>query len=150
MYNRPGSPSFIAQLEATVAGGDLRILSLDASKLRSLAIGKVIHGSLGKVEAIGGVVDCKNVDGLAVVGDAVAGTALRGVPAGNSLVTTDARERRDVALVLPAESGNEAVGTVRAGQRVQGTAAVIVTSVVGDCICQYCDHSRSTLQSYQR
>jgi hypothetical protein len=63
-------------LEATVADIDLSVLSIDATKSLSLAICEVIHGRLGEVEAVAGVVDCKNVDSLAVVCHAVAGTAL--------------------------------------------------------------------------
>jgi hypothetical protein len=63
-------------LQAAVADSDLSILCLDATKSLSLAVCEVIHGRLGKVEAIASVVNGKNVDGLAVVGDTVAGTAL--------------------------------------------------------------------------
>lgn len=66
----------LMHLEAAVAVSHLRVLSIDASKLGSLAVGKVIHCSLGKVEAIGSVVDGQDVDSLAIVSDSVAGTAL--------------------------------------------------------------------------
>lgn len=141
---RPRFLKRAAHLEATVAGGNLRILSIDASKLCSLTVGELIHGCLGEVEAIGSVVNCQDVDGLAIVCNAVAGTALGRVPAGNSLVATDARERRDVALVLPAEPGDKTVGTVGAGENVQRAASIIVASVVGDCACKHYDFSRRT------
>lgn len=63
-------------LQSTVAGGDLSILCLNATKSLSLAVGELVHGCLGKVEAIAGVVNSKNVHGLAIVCDTVAGTAL--------------------------------------------------------------------------
>ena len=65
-------------LQSAVAKSNLGVLSIDAAELRSLAVGQVIHGALGQVEA-SGAVDGEDVDGLAVVGDAVAGTALRGL-----------------------------------------------------------------------
>lgn len=120
------------RLEATVAGSYLCVLSLDASKLSSLPVGKVVHSGLGKVESIGGVVNGQDVDSLSVVCDSVASAALGGVPARNTLVASNARERRDVALRLPAVLGDETVRSVRAGQSSQTTAAVIVTSIVGD------------------
>ena len=64
-------------LEATIAGSHLRILSLDASKLCSLAVGKLVHCGFGKVEAISSVINGQDIDSLAVVGDSVAGAALR-------------------------------------------------------------------------
>jgi hypothetical protein len=63
-------------LQATVADGNLSILCLDTTKSLSLAVCEVVHGRLGKVEAITSVVNSENVNGLAVVGDTVAGTAL--------------------------------------------------------------------------
>ena len=63
-------------LETAVADSDLSVLSVDATKGSSLVVGELIHCALGEVEAVGGVVHSKDVDGLSVVGDAVAGTAL--------------------------------------------------------------------------
>jgi hypothetical protein len=54
----------------------LSVLGIDATESRSLAVREVVHGRLGEVEAVAGVVDSENVDGLAVVGHTVAGTAL--------------------------------------------------------------------------
>jgi hypothetical protein len=51
-------------------------LRLDAAKRLSLTVGEVVHGRLGKVEAVGGVVDSEDVDGLAIVCDTIAGPAL--------------------------------------------------------------------------
>lgn|SRR5690348_4368976 len=62
--------------EATVASSNLSVLGINATKLGSLAVGKLVHGGLGEVETSGSVVNSQNVDGLAVVCDAVAGTAL--------------------------------------------------------------------------
>lgn len=127
--------SEVVRSEATVAGGDLRILSVDATESSRLTVRQIIHSRLGKVEAGGSVVNSQNIDGLAVVCDAVAGAALWGVPACNSLITTNARERRNVALCVPSVSGDESVRTVGARQSIQRTATVIVPSVVGDYRC---------------
>lgn len=63
-------------LETAHVQSDLRIRRLDTSQLRGLVICQFVHGALGKVEAVGGVVDCEDVDGFAVVGYAVACAAL--------------------------------------------------------------------------
>jgi hypothetical protein len=63
-------------LEATVAGSYLGVLSINATELSSLAVGELVHGGLGEVETSCSVVNSQNVDSLAVVCDAVAGTAL--------------------------------------------------------------------------
>lgn len=67
---------FDLSLQAAVAGRHLHVLRIDATKLLSLVVGQGIHGALCEVEARCGVVDGEHVDGLAVVGDAVAGAAL--------------------------------------------------------------------------
>ena len=66
-------------LQSAVTDGNLGVLCVDASECLSLAVGKLVHSLLGEVEAVGGVVNGKNVDGLAVVCDAVASTALMNV-----------------------------------------------------------------------
>lgn len=63
-------------LQAAVAERDLGGGSLDAAKGGGLAVGEVVHGSLGDVEAAAGVVDGEDVDRLAVVGQGVALAAL--------------------------------------------------------------------------
>lgn len=118
------------RLEATVAGSYLCILSIDTSKCSSLPVGKIVHSGLGEVESSSGVVNGQDVDRLSVVCDSVASAALRGVPARNTLVTSNARERRNVGLLVPTVLGDETVRSVRAGQCSQVTVAVIVTSVV--------------------
>jgi hypothetical protein len=100
------------RLEATVAGSHLCVLSIDASKLSSLAVGKIVHSGLGEVESSSGVVDGQDVDSLSVVCDSVACAALGGVPASNTLVASNARERRDVDLLVPAVLGDETVRSV--------------------------------------
>lgn len=92
----------------------MRILCVNASELSSLTVCEVIHGSLGEVEASSSVINGQDVDSLAVVCDAVAGTALGRVPALDTLVATDARERRYVRLSVPSVLGYETVRTVRA------------------------------------
>jgi hypothetical protein len=83
------------------------------------------------------MVNGKNVDGLAVICNAVASstliyisderrreitgyTYLRAVPAGNAHVSTNVRESRDRALSLPAVLGDQSVG-------------IVVTGIVADC-----------------
>lgn len=63
-------------LESTVAGSNLLVLRIDAAKLTSLTIGKLVHGLLSDVESISSVIDSCDVDGLAVIGNAIASTAL--------------------------------------------------------------------------
>src|SRR5687768_15586973 len=63
-------------LQAAVASSNLGVLSIDTTESRSLAVGKLVHGCLGDVEALGSMVDSEDVDGLSVVGDAVACSAL--------------------------------------------------------------------------
>jgi hypothetical protein len=95
------------------------------------------------------VVDRKNVDGLAVVCDTVAGAALNcslavlcvgigfaylvAVPSGDALVSANVGVAGNLALVLPAVLGDEAVYAVRAGYGGEGAALVIVADVVRDC-----------------
>lgn len=64
-------------LQAALADGDLDSGSIDPAKSCSLAVGQLVHGRLGKVEAGGGVINGKDVDGPASVGELPAGTALR-------------------------------------------------------------------------
>jgi hypothetical protein len=64
--------------------------------------------------------------------DIIVWAYLRAVPAGDTRVTTDAGERGDVGLSVPAVLGDQTVGAIGAGQRGQGAASVIVSSVVGD------------------
>jgi hypothetical protein len=63
-------------LQSAVAGSNLGVLRINTSKSGSLAVGKLIHGCLSKVETLGSMVDSENIDGLSVVGDAVACSAL--------------------------------------------------------------------------
>lgn len=70
--------SFIAVVNLQTAGvkADLGGLGINATKLSSLAVSKVVHGAQSEVEAGTGVVDGENVDALAVVGELPAGAAL--------------------------------------------------------------------------
>ena len=118
-------------LQATLVGRNLGVGGVDATELGSLVVGQGIETLLVDVEARSSVVDGKDVDGLALVGDAVAGAALGGVPAGDALVATEVGGL-DVALGLPAVLGDEAVGAVRAGDGGEGAAGVVVAGIVGD------------------
>ena len=64
------------RLKTAHVDADLSVLGVDATEGSSLAVGELVHGRLSEVEASAGVVNGEDVDGLAVVGDAVAGTAL--------------------------------------------------------------------------
>lgn len=66
----------VRNLQAAVAERDLGRLGVNAAKGSSLAVGEVVQSGLGDVEAGSGVVDGKDVDGLAVVGQGVALLAL--------------------------------------------------------------------------
>ena len=61
-----------------VAVRNLHVLRINSSELFSIAIGQSIQRSLGDVEAVRGVVDRKDVDGLPIVGKGVAGATLQG------------------------------------------------------------------------
>lgn len=63
--------------QAALADGDLDGGGVDTAKSRGLAVGQLVHGRLGEVEAAGGVVDGEDVDGPAGVGELPAGAALR-------------------------------------------------------------------------
>lgn len=124
-------------LQTAGADGDLGGGGIDTAKGDSLAVGEGVHGVEGNVEAGGGVVDGENVDGLAVVGELPAGAALVRVPAGDGGGGTDVGEAGDLALGLPAVLGDQAVGSIGAGDGSQGAAAIIVAGVVGNC-CDAC------------
>lgn len=69
-----------AGLQTAVADGNLGSGRIDAAEGDSLAVGQGVHGVQSNVEASGSVVNGENVDGLAIVGELPAGTALlRGV-----------------------------------------------------------------------
>jgi hypothetical protein len=52
------------------------------------------------------------------------------VPAFDTHVTADAGETSNGTLGLPAVLGHQTVGTIRTRDRVEGTAGIIVASVV--------------------
>jgi hypothetical protein len=56
---------------------NLLVGRINSSKLRGLVVRQSVHRSLGEIEATSSVVDGKDIDRLALVCDAVAGTALR-------------------------------------------------------------------------
>jgi hypothetical protein len=62
-------------LKSASADVNLRVLCIDAAQLLGLVVGQVVHSSERNVEAIC-VVNGENVDGLLVIGDAVAGSTL--------------------------------------------------------------------------
>ena len=121
-------------LQSAVASCDLGVLCLNATESLSLAVGEIVHGGLGDVETVASVVDSKNIDSLAVVCDAIAGSALCAVPALNTHVASDTGEASDGALVLPAVLGDQTILAIRAGNGGERAASIIVASVVGDCV----------------
>jgi len=67
---------YYRSLDVAVAWTDLRKSRVDPSKLFRIATRQVVHGGLGDVEARCSMVDCKNIDGLAIEGEWPAGAAL--------------------------------------------------------------------------
>jgi len=144
------SSSFITHLETAVAEVDLGDGSVNTAKGSSLAVGEVVHGVKGNVQAAGGVVDGKDVDTmtcqsvpykigsravnsrLAVVASRPASAARGAVPATDSLDTANIGEAGSLALRLPAVLGHEAVGAIRARDDGERAGAIIVAGVVGD------------------
>lgn len=129
LYPKPAT----SPLHATVGGINLCGLSIDAPQLLRLAVGQVVHGIQGNVEAGTGVVDGQDVDGLAGVVELPAGAAAGRVPAGDGLGTANVGEFGDVALLVPALSRDETVGAVGAGDDGERAVAVVVARVEGDC-----------------
>lgn len=76
------------------------------------------------------MVDGEDVDASAVVGRLPAAAAVWRVPAVDRLDTPYVREALDLALCLPAEPGDEAIGAVRAGDRIKARVGVVVLPVV--------------------
>lgn len=106
--------------------------------MNSVTVGQSVHGVESNVEASTAVVNSQDVDGLAAVCELPAGTAAGGVPASNSLDTTNVWEARDLALGLPVVSGDEAVGAIGARDGSQGARCVIVAGIVRDCVDESC------------
>ena len=120
-------------LDLALAGINLDIRDVDPPKLHRLTIGQIVHCCLSDVEARRGMINCQDVDGLAVVCQAVASTALErfswrfyiirqsigtyhsAVPSCNPLVPSNIWVGRDSSLCLPTILGDQAVGTIRAG-----------------------------------
>lgn len=124
-------------LQTAVADRNLGRRGIDASQLDGLATRQGVHGVERNVEARGGVVDGQDVDGVAAVRELPAGAARGRVPARDGGGASDVGEARDLALRLPVVAGDEAVGAVGARDDGQGTRAVVVAGVVGDCLaCQ--------------
>lgn len=108
----------------------MSILSLNPAELRSLAVCEVVHSPLCEVEAIVCMVDSQDVDGLAVVCDAIACSALDEVsdacnatfvewfpylcrvPALHTLIATNTWEASNITLISPAIFGNQAIGAI--------------------------------------
>lgn len=118
--------------QTTVRGGSLDNGGLDAAEGLGLAVGELVQGGLGDVEAGGGVVDGQDVDGAAAVAQLPAGAARGRVPAGDLGGAADVGEAGDGALGLVAVAGDEAVGAVGARDGRHGAAGVVVAGVVGD------------------
>lgn len=109
--------------------GDCRV---DTSELHGIAASEIVHGLLAQVDTRRSMINGGDEDALAVVGDLEALAAGSAVPAGNVLPAADVGERRDGTLSLVAVAGDEAVGTVGAGDGGHGARLVVITGVVGD------------------
>ena len=63
-------------LDVAEAWTNLRKSRVDPSRLHRITTRQVVHGSLSDVEARCSMIDCKNIDGLAIEGEWPAGAAL--------------------------------------------------------------------------
>lgn len=111
--------------------GNLSAAGFDAAERGTLAAGQGVESRELNVEAGAGAVDGEDVDGAAIVAQLPACTALGRVPAANGSSAAD-ELGADLALCLPAVSGDEAVGAVRAGDGGQRAAGIVVAGVVRD------------------
>lgn len=77
LTTRNSKPAASSLWQTAVGGSDLDGSGLNAAEGGSLAVGELVHGGLGDVEAGGGVVDGQDVDGAATVAQLPASSALR-------------------------------------------------------------------------
>lgn len=119
-------------LKPTSRQRNLPNLRIHSTKLLRVTARQLIHGLLAHVDARSRVVDSQDVDGLALVRDGPAGTAVGRVPAGHLLDAADVGEVPDLRLEVPAVLGDEAVCAVGAGDDGHGAVGVVVAGVVGD------------------
>lgn len=78
------------------------------------------------------MVDCEDVDRLALVLETPAGAARRRVPPGHGRNTANVGEFGDFALRLPVVARDQAVGSVGAGDGGERACGLVVAGVVGD------------------
>jgi hypothetical protein len=119
--------------QTAVRERDLDSGGVNTAQRGGLAVGQLVHGALGDVEAGAGVVDGQDVDGAAAPAQLPAGAALVRVPARDLGGAADVGEVGDGALGLVAVAGDEAVDAVGARDGCHGAAGVVVAGVVGDC-----------------
>jgi hypothetical protein len=113
---------------------DLHRGGIDPAEGNGLAVGEVLHGSEGDVEAAGTLVDAEDVDRPGAIGELPASAARGRVPAANGGDATDVWERGDFELRLPAIASDETVGAIRARDCGHGAAAVVVSLIVRDAV----------------
>lgn len=133
MSCRGRTPSHPADgsLQTTLRRINLRRLGVHAPILLGIPVRQIVHGRLGQVEPIIGMVDREHRDRLAVV------RQLPATPAAGRVPGADGGRAPDVGVVGERAKGGEtlglqAVGPVRAGGRSEGLSAIVVCGVPGD------------------
>ena len=125
---------YAAKLDLRKIVSSLFLISSYSRLSYRLVVRQIIHRRLCNVQSIGGVIDGKNEDLLAgrSIRDAIAHSAVRRVPASNFGAAANVWEAWDVGLLLPAVAGDQAVGTVGAGDDIKRAVALRVAWVVGE------------------
>lgn len=77
LTTRNSKPAATSLWQAAVGGSRLDDGGLNTAEGSGLAVGQLVHGGLGDVEAGGGVVDGQDVDGAATVAQLPASSALK-------------------------------------------------------------------------
>jgi hypothetical protein len=107
--------------------------SINPAKLHGLPIRQLVQGFLCDIEPAVSVIDRQHVDAFSRAGvrQLPARSALGGIPSCDRCGTADVREVGNVAEGVKSIAGDEAVGTVRAGDGGQRSVRVIVRVIVG-------------------
>ena len=105
---------------------------INTSELHRIAICQSIHSLLGQIDTLRGVIDGRDIDGLAIVSNTQALAARGAVVARNVLPATDIREVGNLALVLVSVASDDTVDAIRASNDVEGAGCIVVARVVRD------------------
>ena len=120
------------QSQTTHGQRNLGHLGINTAELGCLSVGQVVHGVEAHVEPAAGVVDGENVDRLAVVRGRPARAAVGRVPAGHLIASSYVGEVAHVTLHLPVVLGHDAVSAVRARNKCEAAAGLVVSDIVRD------------------